>query len=166
MSKFKKLGVIPARYNSSRFPGKPLAKIGEKTLLQYTYEATLKASGLDQVVIATDDDRIYAHAKELGASVFMTNPECQNGTERIIDLLSQEESLNDYELIVNIQGDEPCIEPTVIDHLVKEMEKDNDVQVVTAAAPLKNLEEAKKDSVVKCVFDRMICRKIELNNVI
>lgn len=148
----KVLAVIPARFGSTRFPGKPLSLIHGKTLIQRTYENALSSDVLDEVIIATDDDRIFAHAQEFGALVVMTDPEHPNGTERIAEVLSKRSDRPD--IVVNIQGDEPCVSPTVIEALVRALIENPEVPMSTVIAPLSNLEDAKNPSVVKCVIDQ------------
>src|ERR1017187_9684363 len=107
----KILGVIPARFASSRFPGKVLAPIGSKPMLQLVYERASLSTYLTSVTIATDDEKVYAAAKKFGARVRMTRPDHLSGTDRVAEVASAE----DAGLIVNIQGDEPLIDPAAID---------------------------------------------------
>ncbi len=109
------LGVIPARYASSRFPGKPLCLVNGKTMLQRVYEQTCKSSLLSEVLIATDDERIQAHAQSLGAPVVMTNANHPSGTDRCYEALQLSGINADY--LVNIQGDEPFLNPEQINEL-------------------------------------------------
>ncbi|MEM6801024.1 MAG: NTP transferase domain-containing protein [Bacteroidota bacterium] len=104
----KILGVIPARYASSRFPGKPLVDIKGKSMIQRVYEQCQKSQYLNEVLVATDDDRIYAHVQGFGGKVAMTAAHHQSGTERMVEIAQTHE---DYLYLVNIQGDEPFIEP-------------------------------------------------------
>lgn len=110
----KILGIIPARYESSRFPGKPLIDIAGKSMIRRVYEQTLKSSSLSKVVIATDDKRIYDHVKGFGAEVMMTSDKHLSGTDRCGEV-----ALNypKFDVLVNIQGDEPLIDPLQIDLL-------------------------------------------------
>ncbi len=108
-------GIIPARFASSRFPGKPLADINGKTMIQCVYEQAAMSQHLDIVVVATDDDRIYNHVLSFGGKVVMTATEHPSGTDRCYEALTQ---LGDgYEYVINIQGDEPFIVPAQIDEL-------------------------------------------------
>ena len=109
------LGVIPARYASSRFPGKPLANILGKSMIQRVYEQAKKSGKLDDVVIATDDERIYSHVTSFGGKAVMTEPNHPSGTDRCFEALKK--SGKEYSYIINIQGDEPFIDPTQIDLL-------------------------------------------------
>jgi len=109
----KIVGVIPARYESSRFPGKPLIDIAGKTMIQRVYEQASKAKSLDMVVVATDDDRIFNHVKSFGGEVVMTDPNHQSGTERCQE--AYKKIAPDANVVVNIQGDEPFIDPLQIE---------------------------------------------------
>src|ERR1022692_2396853 len=108
----KILGVIPARFASTRFPGKVLAPIAGKTMLRHVYERASLATYLTSVIIATDDDRVYAAARSFGARVRMTRSDHLSGTDRAAEVASAEE---DVEIVVDIQGDEPLISPEAID---------------------------------------------------
>jgi 3-deoxy-manno-octulosonate cytidylyltransferase (CMP-KDO synthetase) len=106
------LGVIPARFSSSRFPGKVLALISSKTMLQHVYERACQSRYLTSTIIATDDERVYDAAQEsFGAPVRMTRPDHLSGTDRVAEVASAETA----EMVVNIQGDEPLIDPAAID---------------------------------------------------
>lgn len=153
MSKLKVLGMIPARFLSSRFPGKPLAMVLGKSLLQHTYENGKKCSLLDDLVIATDDQRIFDHALSFGAKVILTSTTCLTGTDRLQEALTLEPKYQDYDLIVNLQGDEPCVEESILEKLVTLLEEDPIAQVATAITSIKTEEELDNLSVVKCVTD-------------
>src|ERR1700744_627815 len=103
------VGIIPARYASSRFPGKPLVDIKGKSMIQRVYEQAKKAKGLDKVVVATDDERIYHHVKNFGGEAVMTEANHPSGTDRCWEALQQLDE--PYQYIINIQGDEPLIDP-------------------------------------------------------
>jgi len=109
------LGVIPARYASSRFPGKPLVDILGKSMIQRVYEQAKKSSKLTDVVVATDDERISTHVKAFGGQVVMTEPNHPSGTDRCFEALKK--SGKEYTYVINIQGDEPFIDPSQIDLL-------------------------------------------------
>lgn len=109
------VGIIPARYASTRFPGKPLIDIEGKTMLQRVYEQASKSKLLSKVVVATDDERIYTHVKSFGGEVVMTASHHPSGTDRCMDALLQLKE--DFRYVINIQGDEPFIEPEQIDEL-------------------------------------------------
>lgn len=108
-------GIIPARYASTRFPGKPLIDIQGKSMLQRVYEQAAKSTLLNYVVVATDDERIAAHVQDFGGNVVMTGTQHPSGTDRCWDALQQ--LTGDYRYVINIQGDEPFIEPAQIDEL-------------------------------------------------
>ncbi len=114
----KVLGIIPARYESTRFPGKPLVDIGGKTMIQRVYEQCLKCSELDNVIVATDDKRIFDHVNTFGKSV-MTADSHDSGTDRCAEVLEKIEE--DFDYVINIQGDEPFISPTQIKLLIDEV---------------------------------------------
>lgn len=150
----KVLGMIPARYGSSRFPGKMLTQITGKTLIQRTYENCMQCPLLDKIIIATDDDRIYNHAESFGASVVMTSPDCPTGSDRLADALKRHPKLQDAEVIVLIQGDEPCVDPRIIQHVGEILLNDPAAVMSTAATRLHTIEEANNPSIVKCVIDQ------------
>ncbi len=146
------VGVIPARWQSSRFPGKPLVKILGKSLIQRTYENAVQCKSLDRLVIATDDSRIFEHAQSFGAKVCMTSLACATGTDRSWEVI--ESSFPDAEIVVNIQGDEPCLDPEVVDLLVTQLQQNPDVVMTTPVSPITDRHQALMPNVVKCVFDR------------
>jgi 3-deoxy-manno-octulosonate cytidylyltransferase (CMP-KDO synthetase) len=111
----KILGVIPSRFASTRFPGKPLIDIDGKTMIQRVYEQAKKANSLADVVVATDDDRIFNNVKSFGGEAIMTSSSHQSGTDRCAEV--SEKFDEKYDVIINIQGDEPFIDPEQIDQL-------------------------------------------------
>lgn len=145
------MGIIPARYASTRFPGKILSPIAGKTLIQRTYENAKRVKGLDALVVATDDEKIFKHVKEF-APVVMTSPTHQTGTDRLAEVL-RSHSEYDAELIVNIQGDEPCIDPHFIEKVIEGLKSDPEAVMGTAVTPLAK-EDAYNRAVVKCVMDQ------------
>lgn len=146
----KILGVIPARYASNRFPGKMLAPLLGKSLIQRTYENALNANRLDDLVIATDDLRIFDHVRSFGGKVYMT-PECANGTERAAHLVAHH--FPNATVVVNIQGDEPCLNPTVIDSLITDLLTNDHAVMQTPVTPIRTPRDLLSPHVVKCVFD-------------
>ena len=110
----KIVGIIPSRYASTRFPGKPLVDIAGKSMIQRVYEQASKASSLSDVIVATDDERIFNHVQSFGGKVVLTSDKHESGTDRCAEVVS---SLQDIDVVVNIQGDEPFIEPEQIDQL-------------------------------------------------
>ena len=146
------VGVIPARWQSSRFPGKPLAEILGKSLIQRTYENAARCKSLDSLVVATDDVRIFEHAQSFGAEVCMTSAACATGTDRSWEVI--ENSFPEAEIVVNIQGDEPCLDPEVIDLLVAHLHQHPEAVMTTPVSPIADRHQALMPNVVKCVFDR------------
>ena len=119
------IGIIPARYASSRFPGKALVDINGKTMVHRVYEQAQKATSLSRVIVATDDDRIFSHVRDFGGEVIMTVPDHQSGTDRcqeVIRKLHEQEGENRIDYVVNIQGDEPFIQPRQIDLLTSALD--------------------------------------------
>jgi len=113
------LGIIPARYDSTRFPGKPLVEIFGKPMIQWVYESCINASSLDRVIVATDDERIEECVNAFSGEVILTSKDHKSGTDRCAEVCSKlEESDETYNLIINIQGDEPFLKPKNIDDLV------------------------------------------------
>src|SRR5262249_54964423 len=112
------LGVIPARYGATRFPGKPLAPLWGKPLLQHVWERAREIGGVDQLVIATDDDRIEAAARGFGAEVERTSPECASGTDRTAEVARRSP---EAAIVLNLQGDEPELDPAGVAHLIEGM---------------------------------------------
>ncbi len=149
----KVIGVIPARYASTRFPGKPLIVIQGKSLLQRTYENAQQAS-LDELIVATDDQRIYDHVKGFGGNVMMTSPDHLTGSDRVAQVLLANPEWMQAAVIINIQGDEPCIEPSSLDAIAQALISDPSSSVSTAVSPLRTEAEAESSSVVKCILDR------------
>lgn len=144
------LGVIPARFASTRLMGKPLADIGGKFLLQHTFEGASKSKLLDKIIIAVDDAQVAKAAKGFGASVVMTPKDCPTGSDRIA-IVAKEFPRAD--IIVNIQGDEPFISGMMIDQAIEPLLFDEEVNVSTLARLVEDIEEFKSPSVVKVVFD-------------
>jgi 3-deoxy-manno-octulosonate cytidylyltransferase (CMP-KDO synthetase) len=143
------LGVIPSRWGSTRFPGKPLHLIAGKPLIQHVWERCQSCSGLDQVIVATDDERIVAAVTGFGGNAVMTSPDHPTGTDRIAEALR---AVPQATHIVNIQGDEPLIDPALIDELAGAMTADPSLDMATAANPLDPADPAVADpNVVKVV---------------
>ncbi|NQX98446.1 MAG: 3-deoxy-manno-octulosonate cytidylyltransferase [Flavobacteriales bacterium] len=111
----KTLGIIPSRYASTRFPGKPLIDINGKTMIQCVYEQAKKASSLSQVIVATDDKRIFEHVNSFGGNVIMTADSHESGTDRCAEVLKKIDEK--FDVVINIQGDEPFINPEQINQL-------------------------------------------------
>lgn len=143
--------IIPARYASTRLPGKPLVKIQGKTLIQRTYENALRCKSLDEIIIATDDSRIFDHVKSFGAHVVMTPETCPTGSDRLAFVVENTPALQQAEMIVNIQGDEPCLDPAVITKVIEALRSDPTAVMSTAATRLEEAD-AHNPSTVKCVL--------------
>src|SRR6185295_14218930 len=150
----KVIGIIPARFQSSRFPAKMLHPLLGTSLLQRTYECSKKSKTLDQLVIATDDMRIFEHAKSFGADVVMTSIDCLNGTERLVDAITRHPELADGDIYVNIQGDRPCLPAQTIDALVDALRKNPTDLLSTPLSEINDPEELLNPSSVKCVVDK------------
>lgn len=148
------IGMIPARFGSSRFPGKPLALISGKSLIQRTYENALRFKELQEIIVATDNQKIAEHVRSFGGKVVMTSPECPTGTDRIAEAIKQHPQLEEADYIFNIQGDTPCVEPDLITKICEMMSADASAVMGTAAIPLVNEEEASLPSIVKCLIDK------------
>jgi len=144
--------VIPARYASSRLPGKMLADIGGKPMIQHVYERALE-SGAESVVIATDDVRIRKAAEEFGAAVCMTSPDHPTGTDRIAEAVVTL-GYSEEEIIVNVQGDEPFIPPVVIRQVAEDLDKFENARVATLYEPVKTIEELFDTNNVKVVMNK------------
>ena len=134
----KTLGIIPSRYGSSRFPGKPLHLLCGKPLVAWVVEAVKKAKTLDDVIVATDDDRIVAAVEAHGGRAVMTPSELPSGTDRIACAAGD---FADDDILVNIQGDEPLISPDLIDALVGRMKEGSKWDMATAVTPIKSLDD-------------------------
>jgi len=145
----KTLAVIPARFASTRFPGKPLAKISGKPMIQCVYERTKSCSLVDEVMVATDDMRIYQVVEDLGAWVVLTSPECQSGTDRIAEAIHN----LDYDIIVNVQGDEPLLDAKTVDITIEAILNDAKADVSTARFPIVIKEDFFSPNIVKVVCD-------------
>ncbi len=147
------IGVIPARLKSTRLPGKMLLKINGKTLIEMVYANAKKASCLRELYVATDNKQIKEVIEKAGGKAIMTPASCKSGTERIREALkSIHANMND--IVVNIQGDEPLLEPELIDKAVKALINDKTCDASTIAAPLHEIKEIADPSVVKVVTDR------------
>ena len=144
------LAVIPARYASTRFPGKPLVEIQGKSMIQSVYEQVKLAENVDEIIVATDDDRIFDHVKSFGGEVMMTDPNHPSGTDRCAEVAKK---MTDFELVINVQGDEPFIQPMQIDDLInafQQKEADN-CGIGTMIKIVESEEELFSPNVVKVV---------------
>jgi 3-deoxy-manno-octulosonate cytidylyltransferase (CMP-KDO synthetase) len=146
----KILGVIPARFASTRFPGKVLASIAHRTMLQHVYERAAQARYLSSILIATDDERICEVARNFGAKVRMTRSDHPSGTDRVAEAASAESC----DIVVNIQGDEPLIDPAAIDAAILPLVHDAEVRMSTLSKRIEDPGEISDPNVVKVVTDR------------
>ncbi len=144
------IAIIPVRYGSTRFPGKPLALIGGKPMIQHVYENTARAPGLDRVIVATDDERIQAAAAGFGAEVAMTSPNHASGTDRLAEVARKIRA----EIVVNVQGDLPFIRSETIHATLKPLRQDSKIPMGTAKTPIFDETEWLNPNVVKVVADK------------
>ena len=145
------VGIIPARWGSTRFPGKALHPIAGKPLLRHVWERCRRAKKLEQIIIATDDFRIAEAAFDWGAEVAMTSANHASGTDRIAEVARK---LKRFSHIINVQGDEPLVEPKLIDRLVRELQRDKNLEMITAAHPFEDPDDATSPHQVKVVLDQ------------
>lgn len=143
------LGIIPARWASTRFPGKPLHLIAGKPLIQHVWERCQDCSKLDSILVATDDQRIADTCQAFGAQVTLTSSDHPTGTDRIAEAA---EVIPETTHIINIQGDEPLIEPALIDELATALTKDPALEMASAANPIHDTDLIQDPNVVKCVL--------------
>lgn len=144
------LAVIPARFGAQRFPGKPLATLWGKPMLQHVWERARAAEGLDELVIATDDERIERVARAFGADVEMTSPDCASGTDRVAEVARRRPAAG---IVFNLQGDEPELETEAVTGLVRAMRQRPDVRMGTIAHHEPDAALFLSENVVKCVVD-------------
>lgn len=145
----RKLIVIPARYASSRLPGKPLLRDTGKFMVQHVYERAWLSKQADRVIVATDDDRIESACRSFGAEVVRTSPDHASGTDRVAEVAGP----RNFDLILNLQGDEPLIDPSKLDLLFDLLEKDSAAEMATLVTPLSSREAYRNPNVVKAVLD-------------
>ena len=152
----KTYGIIPSRFGSSRFPGKPLAMLAGKPLVAWVVEAVKKAKSLDEVFVATDDERIVKAVEEYGGVAVMTPSELPSGTDRIACAARNRfgGDFGDDDILVNIQGDEPLIDPKLIDELVAKLKDGKGFEMATAVTPIKSAADFAAKTVVKVVLGR------------
>jgi 3-deoxy-manno-octulosonate cytidylyltransferase (CMP-KDO synthetase) len=146
----KILAIIPSRFASTRFPGKPLIKIDGMTMIQRVYEQAKKASSLTDVVVATDDAQIFNHVISFGGNVVMTSSSHQSGTDRCAEVV--EKSKTSYDVVLNVQGDEPFINPEQINELAACF-KDPKTEIATLVKSIKTAEELFNPNRPKVHFD-------------
>ncbi len=149
LGSMRAVAVIPARYGSTRLEGKPLADILGRPMIQWVYENVRAAGRVEKVIVATDDERIEACARGFGAEVVMTSSGCRTGSERVAEVAHHV----DATVVVNVQADEPFVEPALIDRLVEAMEEES-VDMATPMTPIGDEHSAEDPNVVKVVADR------------
>jgi 3-deoxy-manno-octulosonate cytidylyltransferase (CMP-KDO synthetase) len=143
--------VIPSRYASTRLPAKPLHPIAGKPLVQHVWERCVRAKGIDKVIVAVDDERIAEAAEAFGAEVVMTSPKHRSGTDRIAEVAKK---LRGYTHLINVQGDEPLVDPALISKIAKTMVADRKVEMITLASPFPPEDDVTNPNAVKVVLDR------------
>ena len=144
------LVVIPARYASVRFPGKPLALLAGKPMIQHVYEQVAGAACAEEVIIATDDERIMAAAAKFGAKTMMTNPAARSGSERVAEVARSRQA----QVVINVQGDEPLMRADMVDQVAEFLEAHQAVPMASLMTPLTQEPDAASPNVVKVVTDR------------
>jgi len=149
-SRMDAIGVIPARYKSTRFEGKVLADIAGKYMVQHVYEAAKSSNALDDVIVATDDDKVVKAVREFGGKAVLTSSAHNTGTDRIVEVVNP----LDVRIVVNIQGDEPLIHHTMIDDLVACLLSDRKLNMATVIKRIDNRHDLTDPNVVKVVIDR------------
>jgi 3-deoxy-manno-octulosonate cytidylyltransferase (CMP-KDO synthetase) len=149
MSSGKVVVVIPARYGSTRLPGKPLLSLNGQPMIQRVYERAKSARRVDRVIVATDDDRIVKAVTSFGGEARMTRPDHRTGTERVAEVAAHVEG----EVFVNVQGDEPLLDPAAVDTAVSALLEEPQAAVATVATPIKVPGDIMDPNVVKVVLD-------------
>jgi 3-deoxy-manno-octulosonate cytidylyltransferase (CMP-KDO synthetase) len=144
------VAVIPARYASTRFPGKPLISIGGKTMIERVWEQARQAKLVSKVIVATDDERIANAVRSFGGEVALTRADHRSGTERVAEVAAAHK---EAEILVNVQGDMPLIDPAAIDAAIEALREDESVNMATLAVPISNAAEIMDPNVVKTVVD-------------
>lgn len=145
----KVIGIIPARYDSTRFPGKPLVDINGMTMIQRVYNQVKHAASLSEVVVATDDQRIFDHVQSFAGNVLMTSKEHQSGTDRCAEIINK---VSGFDVAINIQGDEPFIDPQQIDLLVSCFQQEN-TQIATLIRKIEQLQDLENTNKPKVVIN-------------
>lgn len=143
--------IIPARYGSSRLEGKPLIQVAGKTIIQWVYEKAQMSKLADMIIVATDDERIFNTVKAFGGNVEMTSTSHKCGSDRIREVVDRHPEI-DY--IVNLQGDEPLIEPSAIDEVARNVIEDSSADISTLVRVLTSAEDIDNPNLVKCVRDK------------
>ena len=142
--------IIPARYGSSRLKGKPLIEVGGKPIIQWVFEKAVQATLADRVIIATDNEQIYETALMFGAEAEMTLESHNSGSDRIAEVVERHPEIG---YIVNLQGDEPMIDPENIEKVIRLVKFDDTADISTLVTEIKDMKEVENPNLVKCVFD-------------
>ena len=145
----KVIAVIPARYQSTRFEGKPLAEIHGRPMIYYVYAGARRAKGIQDVFVATDDERIQKAVLAFGGKVAMTSPEHKTGTDRIAESIST----RDVDIVINVQGDEPLVHPEMLEQALRPLLHDAKLAVTTLMSPIESPADFIDTTVVKTVVD-------------
>jgi 3-deoxy-manno-octulosonate cytidylyltransferase (CMP-KDO synthetase) len=146
----KVIGIIPSRYESTRFPGKPLIDLAGKTMIQRVYEGVSRTQLIDRIIVATDDQRIFSEVKSFGGEVMMTSTQHQTGTDRCIEIVNE---VDQCDIAINIQGDEPLVNADQIDQIVDAF-SDSTVQIATLANSNISRDEIENLNRIKLVLDQ------------
>jgi 3-deoxy-manno-octulosonate cytidylyltransferase (CMP-KDO synthetase) len=144
------VAIIPARYGSTRLPGKPLARIGGKPMIQHVYERAARAKGLDRVLVATDDQRVEETVRGFGGEVMMTSKNHVSGTDRLAEVARKIKA----DWFVNVQGDLPFIQPETIARAVRPMRRNRSILMGTVGTPILDEQEWRNPNIVKVLTDR------------
>ena len=144
------LAIIPARYSSTRFPGKPLAEIDGKTMIQHVWENAVKTKGIDEVIVATDDNRIFSTVSEFGGKVVLTDPNHETGTDRIVEALSG----RSCDWVINIQGDEPLMSSSDLERLIKKAQNSKGTNVATLVQKIFDEVQLNDPNIVKVTLNK------------
>lgn len=144
------LAVIPARWGSTRFPGKPLARIAGKPMVQWVYEKVKQMKRIEDVIIATDDERVLRETIDFGAKAEMTSIHLASGTDRVAEVAARH---REFEIVLNVQGDEPLISPRVLDAVAEPLEHDATLSIATAITRIAQTDDLQNPNVVKVVLN-------------
>lgn len=145
------LAVIPARYASTRFPGKPLVKIFGKPMIQHVWERVNQVPGIERAIVATDDPRIQEAVLAFGGEVVMTSPDHPSGTDRVWEVA---QPLTEYSFVMNVQGDEPMIDPQALQKLIDKMHHHPEAEIATLIVPIRDAAEWQDPNIVKAVINQ------------
>ena len=146
------IGIVPARFGSTRFPGKPLADINGKSMIQRVYEQCIQATRLSRLVIATDDERIFNHVNDFGGNAVITSPQHQSGTDRCAEIM-EKIGVEKWDVVINIQGDEPYIHPEQIDLLCSTFDSE-ETKVATLVKKITSIDELFNHNNVKVILNK------------